>query len=134
MYKVYYIECPKCKSTYVGKTKNIYKRQLKHRTNTFDVNGDPYNRVVYSHFRNCDLENKHIKLSILVEKLENDEAKLIELEYINSLGDLNMLLGIMNDPNYYQNYRNTHKPQKSIANKKYYNKVKMLKLKYPTNV
>tara|TARA_R110000796_G_scaffold66707_2_gene153256 strand:- start:113 stop:538 length:426 start_codon:yes stop_codon:yes gene_type:complete len=100
MFSIYYIECPECQSTYVGKTTDLYNREKKHRQNTFNTDGDPYKRKVYTHFRDCNLERKQIVCQVLVENLEDEEAVLIEREYIRNIGDLNMLSGVMSDPNY----------------------------------
>ena len=101
MFSIYYIECPECQSTYVGKTTDLYNREKKHRQNTFNIGGDPYERKVYTHFRDCNLEKKQIVCQVLVENLEDEEeAVLIEREYIRNIGDLNMLSGVMSDPNY----------------------------------
>lgn len=112
MYSIYFIECPQCEATYVGKTKNIEKRERKHRTNTFDPRGHPYNRKIYKHFRDCGLESNDICCQPLVEIDNADEASKVEREYINSIGDLNMLHGIMHDPNFYP-------PSKLEANRRY---------------
>ena len=74
---------------YIGSTKNIKERTVRHRSNTNNKNSNTYNLLLYQY---CRKKNKKIKLEILAVYKKKCSIKLralVEQYYINLYDSIN---------------------------------------------
>lgn len=93
---IYSIEC-KCGKCYVGSTsRTLNSRANEHRSEFVNPNRKSFYSPVYTHFRECGLEQKDMKLSLLHSVIESENIKKKESEWIATLGELNQYDAVPN--------------------------------------
>ena len=80
IYNIYLITC-KCGLNYVGKCKNLSKRNSEHKSNCYNQRRRHYNYNLYKHIREC-CDFNDITMEVL-ETVETCNSKYLENYYIN---------------------------------------------------